>query len=140
MGKMFKEQAAEARSAGLTTFIADRPCTRGHPPLRYSCNRSHCVECQRLNLIASRARARRGEKPGIRTRTTIRQQAAEARAAGMTTFVSDTPCRHGHAPLRYASADGPCVACCELNQERQRERRGTVPPSLGAGFPLAPRT
>jgi hypothetical protein len=41
---------------------------------------------------------------------TVKQQAAEARAAGDKRFISDRPCRRGHYE-RYAHKQGTCVDC-----------------------------
>jgi hypothetical protein len=40
----------------------------------------------------------------------VKQEAAEARAAGDKRFISERPCRYGH-PERYADKQGKCVDC-----------------------------
>jgi hypothetical protein len=46
-----KEQAAAARAAGLTRFIADRPCKRGHVERRTDAQAT-CVTCDYLRNSA----------------------------------------------------------------------------------------
>jgi hypothetical protein len=41
---------------------------------------------------------------------TLKQQAAEARDAGLKRFISDQPCRYGHHERR-ADKQGTCIAC-----------------------------
>jgi hypothetical protein len=41
---------------------------------------------------------------------TIKEQAAEVRAAGLRRFVADRRCRHGHLERR-ADGKGMCIAC-----------------------------
>jgi hypothetical protein len=40
----------------------------------------------------------------------VKQRAAEARAAGLKRFISDRPCQYGHYE-RHANGKGTCVAC-----------------------------
>lgn len=46
-----KEQAAMARAAGLTRFIADRPCKRGHVE-RCTDAQATCITCDYLRRSA----------------------------------------------------------------------------------------
>ena len=41
---------------------------------------------------------------------TVKEQAAQARAAGLKRFIADRPCRHGHVERR-ADDKGTCVVC-----------------------------
>jgi len=41
---------------------------------------------------------------------TIKEQAAEVRAAGLRRFIADRRCRHGHLERR-ADGEGMCIAC-----------------------------
>jgi hypothetical protein len=41
---------------------------------------------------------------------TFKEQAAQARAAGLKRFIADRPCRHGHLERR-ADDKGTCIAC-----------------------------
>jgi hypothetical protein len=41
---------------------------------------------------------------------TVKEQAAQARAAGQKRFIADRPCRHGHMERR-ADDKGTCLAC-----------------------------
>ena len=41
---------------------------------------------------------------------TVKEQAAQARAAGLKRFIADRPCRHGHMERR-ADDKGTCLAC-----------------------------
>jgi len=41
---------------------------------------------------------------------TVKEQAAQARAAGLKRFIADRPCRHGHMERR-ADDKGTCIVC-----------------------------
>jgi len=40
----------------------------------------------------------------------------------MSTYTAESPCKHGHPPIRYLST-GLCVQCAKLNTKRSRDRR-----------------
>lgn len=45
----------------------------------------------------------------------------EAAEAGLTTYLSKTPCKRGHEPIRY-TVSGSCVECQRINCARNRDR------------------
>ena len=47
--------------------------------------------------------------------TTLKQQAAEARAFGLKRFTSEQPCRYGHN-VRLADRHGACETCFRLRK------------------------
>jgi hypothetical protein len=61
---------------------------------------------------------------------TIREQAAEAHALGLTRFNTGEPCGHGHCAERHAN-NGRCVECerlsVKLTRERHAQRRAVQP-------------
>jgi hypothetical protein len=68
MRTTIKQQAATARDFGQVTFIADRPCPRGHLE-RYASN-GLCVRCQnasqQFQVISGRARSRAAKTYAMR--------------------------------------------------------------------------
>lgn len=55
---------------------------------------------------------------------TIREQARAARANGLKTFSTGTPCRRGHDERR--ASDGQCVACHALSKSAEQRRIRTM--------------
>lgn len=45
----------EARSLGLTKYVAAQSCVYGHDPIRLTCN-GNCVKCQTIKTLERRAR------------------------------------------------------------------------------------
>jgi hypothetical protein len=52
--------ALKARQDGAKYYLTNRPCPRGHDPIRYAANRS-CCECNDTRADARHV-AKRGEK------------------------------------------------------------------------------
>lgn len=42
----------------------------------------------------------------------------KAAKAGESTYISDKPCKHGHAPIRYTSTGG-CVECVKIRATKR---------------------
>jgi hypothetical protein len=59
---------------------------------------------------------------------TIKEQAAAARAAGLTRFIADRPCKRGHVERR-TDAQATCVACDYLRNSAQYPSHQTQSPS-----------
>jgi hypothetical protein len=55
---------------------------------------------------------------------TIKEQAAAARAAGLTRFSADRPCKRGHVERR-TDAQATCITCDYLRRSAQYPARQT---------------
>jgi hypothetical protein len=51
----------------------------------------------------------------------FKEQAAQARAAGLKRFIADRPCKHGHLERR-ADTKGTCAACTYLRNSARISR------------------
>lgn len=101
--------AAGARALGVQYYYTGKPCSRGHTSPRYasSCN---CVDCLYTY---------KGEGKLREDRSAANMAAAvQALEDGVTTYVPDEPCKHGHR-LRYVGSNN-CVECNNAAEERRR--------------------
>ncbi len=116
----FPATASGARELGLQYYYTGKICKNGHRSLRYTTS-SNCIMCMaekqgRLQISRNNARSEANYK-----------RAEKALDAGLSTYVPETPCRHGHS-LRYVGS-GNCVECAKQSvakkaaQGYQRWRR-----------------
>src|ERR1700680_4225722 len=71
------------------------------------------------------------------TLNTILAQAAQARALGLTRFLTSEPCKRGHRAERR-TCDGCCVACRGPIRTRHANPRETTPDDVWGARQIAP--
>lgn len=127
---------AEAIAQGKSVYMRDDPCSHGHLAGRFV-DGHKCVECNRIKC-AERARKRLANNPELRIKkerhkehrrvvaikkekraakvaSTRRAGSArkEAKIAGLNTYMSGRPCKHGHNAPRYTQT-GSCTECASI--------------------------
>lgn len=134
--ELIKSLVSEAIASGKTTYFYEKPCPNGHTSERFVRDRK-CVECNRLacaermrHLLAknpklyerrTRSEEKRKEvaqrKANDRARIASTRRAGsarkEAKAAGLHTYISGRPCKHGHSAPRYTQT-GTCIECARI--------------------------
>lgn len=109
------------RKGGGLTFMADRPCKRGHFE-RYT-RGGGCVECQRILHAERYAREIKAEREAAGFMVPARRAAL---ALGLRHYSTGEACRRGHVSQRYVSS-GSCVECARLrNVRRWQEHRSAA--------------
>lgn len=111
---MLPATQSEAAAIGLSYFMTDRPCLRGHIAPRYT-KGGRCSYCQRERNAAKRGRVFDPDMSRA-ARAAARAQAQVGEAAQ---FVPLKPCKHGHL-LRWASSNN-CVECGKLGRQRHKD-------------------
>lgn len=102
-----KNTAIAAKSVGDRFYYTGYECQKGHISVRYASS-GNCFEC-----IAERRefdRRFRSEGNLIRAKMAIE--------TGVTTYVPEKPCKHGHME-RYVSSNN-CVKCNSIQMEKRR--------------------
>jgi hypothetical protein len=98
-----------------------------HGPGAFYASNGTCVTCGKARAAATRKATRRpgseltGSAKDAKGRGTM--TLAQAREAGVRVFLSDSPCRKGHAaPVRRLGRTGECYPC-RLKATAARARR-----------------
>jgi hypothetical protein len=93
-----------------------KEAVRGVPIKRQRDRDQHLVAVDALSVSSLHSRRLHGHSLSFRSfrrlliMRTFKEQAAQARAAGLKRFIADRPCRHGHLERR-ADDKGTCIAC-----------------------------
>lgn len=130
-GAPWVQDRETARTERLPLY-AGAPCAEEHTGLRFVHN-GGCYEC-----ISGRSVAETVELPAPLKSRTRHPNRALAREAGERTYRCDTPCKRGHAPIRWVSS-ALCVECVKEQRAEYSDPgdRGGKPRSADVEMALA---
>lgn len=111
----YPTSAIQAKAMGEMYFFTGKPCSKGHISLKYASS-GNCLKC---------IEKRRGTvEINFRGKSSKRNQENQKRAEyaiskGETTYIPDSPCKHGHLN-RYVGTNN-CVECANESAIKRRD-------------------
>lgn len=88
-------------------YTSEQPCVRARHLERYVSDNS-CVECKRQDAVLRNSIKRTALGPPYEALRSPEKTAAKV--AGLPTYFTRIPCKHGHLSARYV-ANGSCIEC-----------------------------